>query len=367
MTILTLRSRAAHSFEASTQYWIAASDDLNSPIPIGSIDQRSPPVPAQILLTREKENKKIYLNSPFRPHEIVQHHHQPWRLFASQKWGNEAAFFDLREPTAPARIILPGAGARFFGHAQFTPNGEWLLTTEMNDHLKQGEIVVRRADSGRIETRIYSGGLDPHQLRIDRLDQSKVIVVNSGRSKGALETLGWGTSFGARPSMIWIDLQSGKIEKGFGFSDTHLTPSHFAQSESGALLIGGGTRRGSASHGMLGLLDHKGLYQSISIPGPLLLEGENLSLEMHPDQQRAFVVNSETNLLMEVDLKEQRVTWSQPLSPTARGVAIGPDGKIHVTFGKEHMLMTMNSHRENHRFFNDRGGSGPHLYVFKEF
>ncbi len=103
------------------------------------------------------------LDVPLFGHEVIQNPVDPSMLFTSEKWGIYAALIDFKKRKLIAKIQNE-KGRRFFGHAQFSPDGKTLYVAEMNDHTHEGVIVQRDLKTGAILNEYSSGGVLPHQM-----------------------------------------------------------------------------------------------------------------------------------------------------------------------------------------------------------
>lgn len=103
-----------------------------------------------------------------------------------------------RRPGRFAAVLDPGSGARlatlapaearsFGGHAVFTPDGRFLLTSEEEAVEERGLIGLRDADGGwRQIAEFSSGGIGPHDLTL--LPGGRGLVVANGGITTSVET-----------------------------------------------------------------------------------------------------------------------------------------------------------------------------------
>ena len=101
------------------------------------------------------------------------------RLFATpRRPGTTACVIDLA--TQRVTAVCEAAPRRhFFGHAVYTRNGQYLLTTENDYQRGSGVVAVRAAQSLEIVAEFDSGGIGPHELAWLR-DGQALAVANGG-------------------------------------------------------------------------------------------------------------------------------------------------------------------------------------------
>lgn len=175
---------------------------------------------------------------PSRAHQVVAHPHRPWVVVVARRPGEYIKVFDYQEGETRFDIQAK-AGYHFYGHAVFSPDGQYLISTENNIATGQGRLVVRSVANDFSEVADYpSYGIGPHQLTY-LSDQKTLVVANGGilthpdkgREKLNLDTM--------KPSLDYIDVKTGLLlEKQVLDAELHqLSIRHLAVNQADQVVI----------------------------------------------------------------------------------------------------------------------------------
>lgn len=119
------------------------------------------------------------------------------------------------------------------GHVESSADGRWLYTTETDPRDGTGWIAVRDALTLRRIALWRSGGIDAHQLRVDRRDGA-LFVANGGIVRDARGRKVDGAPIDA--SLARLDPASGRITGQWRVQDGSISLRHIAWSADGARL-----------------------------------------------------------------------------------------------------------------------------------
>lgn len=162
---------------------------------------------------------------PHRGHGMAFNPAQPQHaVFVSRRPGNQLQKVDLvsGEIVATANTA---ANRHFFGHAYFSPDGQYLFTPENDFENGKGRIVVRNADKLDVVDEMPSYGVGPHEVHL--LSDGKTLVVANGgilthpstpREKLNINTM--------KPSLSYIDTASGKLVGDYRLANHQLSIRH---------------------------------------------------------------------------------------------------------------------------------------------
>ncbi|MBR9829635.1 MAG: DUF1513 domain-containing protein [Oceanospirillales bacterium] len=161
-----------------------------------------------LLVTDVEGQTRLRHPLPERAHHVELHPQQPWAAAVARRPGR---FIEVVDYTSGQQVkrIDAGDGHHFYGHALFTPDGRWLVSTENEVASGQGQVVIRDVNNHFAQaSRIPSFGVGPHELL---LNGGEVIVANGGiltrpdrgREKLNLDSM--------HPSLAYIDLKSGTL------------------------------------------------------------------------------------------------------------------------------------------------------------
>lgn len=147
---------------------------------------------------------------PERAHDVCFHPSQALAVVVARRPGTWAKVVNI-ETGQLLHDIKCKASRHMYGHAIFSPDGNFLYTTENNLENDQGLVVVRDTrDRYRVVAEYPSYGIGPHELLLGNEGET-LIVANGGiktrpehgREKLNLEVM--------QPSLAYIDRQSGAL------------------------------------------------------------------------------------------------------------------------------------------------------------
>ncbi len=189
-----------------------------------------------LLVTDTDGQTRLRYPLPERAHHVELHPHKPWVAAVARRPGRFIEVVDY-ETGRQVKRIDAGEGRHFFGHALFTPDGYWLVSTENDLASGQGQVVIRDVSNHFAQiSRMPSYGIGPHELL---LNGTEVIVANGGiltrpdrgREKLNLDSM--------KPSLAYIDLDSGTLleQVGMAAEDHQLSIRHMDRNAAGTVAI----------------------------------------------------------------------------------------------------------------------------------
>jgi len=115
---------------------------------------------------------------PARGHAAAAHPARPEAVAFARRPGTFAIVLDCASDRAKATLAAP-EGRHFYGHGAYTPDGDWLLTTENDYETARGVIGIWDVAAGyRRAGEFYSGGIGPHDIK--RLPDTDIFVIANG-------------------------------------------------------------------------------------------------------------------------------------------------------------------------------------------
>lgn len=175
---------------------------------------------------------------PARAHHIAAHPHQSVLAAVGRR---PATFIDVVDYHAQQLVtrIKSAPGQHFYGHAIYTNDGQYLITTENEIQSGNGLIVIRDCRQNyRVIRQFSSHGIGPHELKM-MPDGRTLVVANGGilthpdqgRKKLNIESM--------QPSLAYIDIHSGELlEQAHMPKEYHqLSIRHFDISPTGNIVI----------------------------------------------------------------------------------------------------------------------------------
>ncbi|WP_261843190.1 DUF1513 domain-containing protein [Aliamphritea ceti] len=150
---------------------------------------------------------------PTRAHHVEAHPHRPLLACTARRPDRFIDIVDYQQGKLLKRIES-SKGRHFFGHSVFTPDGEFLISSENNIADGQGRIVIRRAAG--MFTKVAdmpSGGIGPHEIKLLPADSKTLMIANGGilthpdqgRKKLNLDSM--------QPSLAALNILTGKLDE----------------------------------------------------------------------------------------------------------------------------------------------------------
>ena len=145
---------------------------------------------------------------PQRGHEPIVAPSLQTALVPARRPGDWAAVVDLGDGRV-VQLLQASAGRHFYGHGVFSPDGQYLYTTENDFAHDRGLVVCRSARTLEVVGEFDSGGLGPHEINWQ--ENGMIAVANGGiqthpsqpRRKLNLDSM--------RPNLTLIRPASGEI------------------------------------------------------------------------------------------------------------------------------------------------------------
>ena len=159
--------------------------------------------------------------------------------------------------------------ARLNGHAIVSANGQAIYTTESDAQTGRGKIGVRDRQTLRKLDEWESGGMEPHQLLLDR--DGHLMVANGGIPRTAADKKY--DLHRMDSSLVRIDGQSGRQLRRWQLDDPRLSLRHLAWSES--------SKTGKTYLGVAMQAEHAEAAQRAAAPVLAVLDGDTLSVPTH--------------------------------------------------------------------------------------
>lgn len=155
--------------------------------------------------------------------------------------GRRAGYYlDLYNIASAKRIIrlLPQEDHHFYGHATFTYDGNFLLTTENHFPSGAGKIMVRDWRNNRLVSEFPSYGIGPHELHL--LNETTLVVANGGLQTHPASGRRILNHDNITASLTFIDIITGKLIKKLTLADSlqKLSIRHIDINSSGDIIIG---------------------------------------------------------------------------------------------------------------------------------
>jgi uncharacterized protein len=179
------------------------------------------------------------LRLPGRAHQIIKHPKRSEIAIIGRRPGRYLAIASIYSGKE-IRHLQPEKGFHFYGHALYTPDGRYLVTTENHIDSGEGYIFVRDTHNDyRIHKHFLSHGIGPHEIKLSSNLDTLVIAnggilthPDKGRVKLNLDSMA--------PSLTYISLKNGKLLEQVSLSKRYhqLSIRHIDINQQDEVLIG---------------------------------------------------------------------------------------------------------------------------------
>ena len=174
------------------------------------------------------------MKMPFFGHGLAFDPRDSGRALVFEKHGPGCCEVDLRAGKIK-RMVSTRPGRQFYGHGVFSPDGKELFCTETetDNGTMRGVIAVRDGHSLAWLRDLPSGGAAPHDCMLSG-DGRSLVVTNGGGDAASQRA----------PSVTWISLATGAIERTLPFSDPTINAGHLQLAANGDLVVVSAPRDG---------------------------------------------------------------------------------------------------------------------------
>lgn len=143
---------------------------------------------------------------PDRAHQVLLHPTRPWVIAVARRPGT---FIEIVDITTQQRVrqIRTEPGFHLYGHAQISPDGRYLWTTERQPTADEGVVVMRDLENGaQVVKQLGTAGVGPHELKL--IDETHLVVANGGILTEGREKLNLASM---QPSLVRLHPFSGQL------------------------------------------------------------------------------------------------------------------------------------------------------------
>ncbi len=158
-------------------------------------------------------------------------------IMFAQRPGKISGLFDVKERKF-LTFFESSHGRHFYGHGAFSPDGNFLYSTENNFNDGVGVITIRETQNFTVVDEFPSFGIGPHEMAF--INQGKTIVVANGGEKTHPNLYGGNgilNKTSMEPSLSYIDLNNRKLTHSHKLDNSFLSMRHLAVSDSGTVAV----------------------------------------------------------------------------------------------------------------------------------
>lgn len=263
----------------------------------GNFTERGTEKNALIAINLNQTEKRV-IETAFLPHGIHINPGNKHSIFCFEKNGRNACEIDLQTQRV-VRSLQSEPGFLFSGHASFSENGNNIVCIEYNNTNQQGNISIRDTNTFEIIQQFPSLGLSPHdcQLSTDNI----LTISNTGKSESGFH----------QPSLVSIDLVSGKLIERVKLVDNNLNCGHFIITSNNDLVITSAPidNKDNLQPGGVSIRHAGENIETMTEPDVVIkrMTGEALSIEVNQQQSIAAIAHPDANLLTFWSIKDKKI------------------------------------------------------------
>lgn len=252
---------------------------------------------ALVVINLTQREKRV-IETTFLPHGICINPNNKYSVFCFEKNGINACEIDL-QTQGVIQTFQAAQNRSFSGHASFTPDGKKLICIEKDNGNHQGSATIRHVDTFEIIQQLPTLGLSPHdcQLSADNI----LTVSNTGRSESGFH----------QPSLVSIDLNTGKLIERIKLDSDELNCGHFQIAKNNDLVVASAPVRVTdiTRPGGISIRKNNESISTMKEPADAIkhMTGEALGVEIHQPQSIAAVTHPDANLLTLWSIKDKKL------------------------------------------------------------
>ena len=280
------------------------------------------------------QREKRLIETPFLPHGIYIDPDNKYRIMCFEKNGESACEIDLQTQRI-TRSLHAEKDQLFSGHASFSPDGKTIYCIEVNKENLHGSITIRNTATFGVTQHLPTLGLSPHDCQLT--NDNILIGSNPGRSESGFH----------QPSLVSIDLDTGKLIERVKLTDKELNCGHFKVTQDNDLVIASAPNNADDNILSGGVSIRKKNESISTMTEPELvikrITGEALSIEINQQQSIAAITHPEANLLTFWSIKDKKIIKAFGIE-NPRGLSQTLDAKnFIVSYGKNPAMATISS------------------------
>lgn len=268
---------------------------------------------------------------PFQGHDVLPLSNSEVLVFARRP-GTQSAFVNIQ--TGETHVFSTSQGRHFNGHGCLGREGQVLFTTENAYEEVKGVIAIRDPKTGQHLGKYFSGGLDPHDIKL--MPDGKTLVI----ANGGIETH---PDFGRRklniatmqPSLVYLDSATGKVLDEYRLPQHQLSIRHLTVTPTGdvgvALQYEGNLERTPPIALVAWQKWGKALQPLLSTPAQLApFKGYLGDIVFNPSTEELIATSLLGNAVGTWDLTTQAFKAVLPLAEP-NGIVLTPDQQLLVS------------------------------------
>lgn len=252
---------------------------------------------ALVVINLLQKDKKV-IETGFLPHGICINPNNKYSVFCVEKNGINACMIDLQTQSV-IRTLQTEKNKLFSGHASFSADGKKIACIEKDKGNHQGSITIRHTDTFEIIQQLPTLGLSPHdcQLGTDNI----LTISNTGKSESGFH----------QPSLVRINLDTGKLIERIKLDTADLNCGHFITTNNNAMVIASAAvnDKDKTLPGGVSIRKKNKNMTTMTEPAEVIkhMTGEALSITVDEQRSVAAITHPEANLLTFWSIKDKKL------------------------------------------------------------
>ncbi len=270
------------------------------------------------------QREKRVINTPFLPHSIQINPNDKHSIYCFEKNGSNACEVDLLTQSVK-RNLQSESGQLFSGHASFSTDGKKIICVE-NNAAQLGNITIRDTETFNIIEQLPTLGLAAHDCELNT--ENILTVSNTGKSESGFH----------RPSLVSIDLNTGKLLERVQLENETLNCGHFKISGNNDLVVASAPVDRNKKHsGGVSIRRQGKNIITMSEPDVVIkrMQGEALAIEINEKKAIVAVTHPEANLITFWSINDNKIIKAYGIE-NPRGLSQTLDGNdFIVSYGNK--------------------------------
>jgi len=263
----------------------------------GNFTKSVKPQNALVVINLLQKDKKV-IETGFLPHGICINPNNKYSVFCVEKNGINACVIDL-QTQGVIRTLQTEQNKLFSGHASFSADGKKLACIEKDKGNHQGSITIRHTDTFEIIQQLPTLGLSPHDCQLDT--DNILTISNTGKSESGFH----------QPSLVRINLDTGKLIERIKLDTADLNCGHFITTKNNAMVIASAAvnDKDKTLPGGVSIRKKNENMTTMTEPAEVIkhMTGEALSITVDEQRSVAAITHPEANLLTFWSIKDKKL------------------------------------------------------------
>jgi hypothetical protein len=290
---------------------------------------------ALIIINLDQKEKRV-IDLGFLPHQVIIDPKDKYRLFCVEAGGKNACMIDIQALQTGTQIQC-SEGRVFSGYAAYHSDGDKLYTVEYDIGNMQGFVAVRDPSSLEQKAVLPTLGLSPRQCLLTA--DNRLVINNNGQD----------TSGFHRPSLVVIDIETGKLVRRIRLDDKVMDVGAFTRTGPDSFFIASANMSGLDNVPAALSITDAGSVESLSFETSA---GKDIAIKMargasnvlyHDKLDSVYTTHPHSDLITRWDVGNRKmVNHLELLQPRAIAGSVD-DRHVIVSYGVKASMIKLDS------------------------